>query len=180
MSAGHYHRVSNAINDAFGACKKASSAHNPGMADEQPSFQIDTDWKKQAQEEKRKLAEQAAKAKAAPAPTPSAAGISAPGGGAAPAASAGRRAGRAMPAPGFGSLVQSVMTQILYYLGELSAANGQAAVDLDLAKHHLDTLSMLEDKTKNNLSPDEQNLLDAALYETRTRFVNVASQFLGP
>jgi hypothetical protein len=64
-------------------------------------------------------------------------------------------------------------------LGEL-ASSGQAAIDLDLAKHHLDTLTMLEEKTQNNLSADEQHILDAALYETRTRFVNVASQFLGP
>ena len=53
-------------------------------------------------------------------------------------------------------------------------------MDLDLAKHHLDTLTMLEEKTKNNLSMEEQSILDAALYETRTRFVNVASQLLGP
>jgi hypothetical protein len=146
------------------------------MADEQPTFQIDSDWKKQAQEEKRKLAEQAAAAKAAPAAT----AVAAPTGAAVAPSPAGRRTGRALPPPGFGSLVQSVMTQILYYLGELSAANGQTAIDLDLAKHHLDTLSMLEEKTKNNLSLEEQSILDAALYETRTRFVNVASQFLGP
>jgi hypothetical protein len=85
-----------------------------------------------------------------------------------------------LPQPGFGSLVQSVMTQIFYYLGELASSSGQGGIDLDLARHHLDTLAMLEEKTKNNLSPDEQSILDSALYETRTRFVNVASQFLGP
>jgi hypothetical protein len=139
------------------------------MAEEQSSLHIDTDWKKQAQEEKRKLAE-AAKAKAAtPAPTASAGPV-------APA----RKPGRQLPVPGIGSLIQSVMTQILYYLGELPASGGQAAMDLDLARHHLDTLSMLEEKTKNNLSSEEQSMLDAALYETRTRFVNVASQLLGP
>jgi hypothetical protein len=138
---------------------------------EEHSLHIDSDWKKQAQEEKRKLAEQAAKPKPAAA-TPAASGST--------ASAPPRRAGRTLPAPGFGSLVQSVMTQIFYYLGELSAANGQQTVDLDLAKHHLDTLTMLETKTKNNLTPEEQGILDAALYETRTRFVNAASQFLGP
>jgi hypothetical protein len=146
------------------------------MADEQPSLHIDTDWKKQAQEEKRKLAEQSAQAKeSASTLVAPAAAKGAPSGPVAPT----RKPGRALPAPGFGSLVQSVMTQIFYYLGEL-ASSGQSAIDLDLAKHHLDTLTMLEDKTKNNLSPDEQHILDAALYETRTRFVNVATQFLGP
>jgi hypothetical protein len=147
---------------------------------EEHSFQIDTDWKKQAQEEKRKLAEQAAAAKAKAAPAAAAGSSLSTGSASTPSSPAGRRPGRALPQPGFGSLVQSVMTQILYYLGELAASNGQAPIDLDLAKHHLDTLGMLEEKTKNNLSVDEQALLDTALYETRTRFINVASQFLGP
>lgn len=148
------------------------------MADEQPSLHIDTDWKKQAQEEKRKLAE-AAKAKPVAAmPAPAITGASATAARTGPQAP--RRTGRNLPAPGFGSLVQSVMTQILYYLGELPASGGQAAMDLDLAKHHLDVLSILEEKTKNNLTPEEQTMMDAALYETRTRFVHVASQLLGP
>ena len=144
---------------------------------ESPLIHIDDDWKKQAQEEKRKLAEQSAKAKA---PTPAAPAIAAPAGAATGPIAPPKRPGRTLPAPGFGSLVQSVMTQIFYYLGELSQAGGQQAMDLDLAKHHLDTLTMLEEKTKNNLNEEEQGILDAALYETRTRFVNVASQLLGP
>jgi hypothetical protein len=146
------------------------------MADEPLSLHIDNDWKKQAQEEKRKLAEQSAKAKAPAAAAPV---IAAPPGSTPAPVAPPKRPGRSLPAPGFGSLVQSVMTQIFYYLGELSQG-GQQAMDLDLAKHHLDTLTMLEEKTKNNLSADEQSILDAALYETRTRFVNVASQLLGP
>ena len=155
------------------------------MADELPSLSIDTDWKKQAQEEKRKLAEQAAaKAKGTPAVPPVAgAAVAAPprAGGAAPASSGRRAKGlRDLPPPGFGGLVQSVMTQVLFYLGEIAAAGGQPVLDLDLAKHHLDMLTMLEEKTKGNLSADEVGLLDAALYETRSRFIGVASQLLGP
>jgi hypothetical protein len=150
------------------------------MADEQPSLHIDTDWKKQAQEEKRKLAEAAAKAPAAAPAVSVASSAAAPAASPRTSAVAPRRTGRSLPPPGFGSLVQSVMTQILYYLGELPLSGGQAAMDLDLAKHHLDVLTILEEKTKNNLNPEEQSTLDAALYETRTRFVNVASQLLGP
>jgi hypothetical protein len=145
---------------------------------EESLLHVDTDWKKQAQEEKRKLAE-AAKEKSSPTPA-------APlGGGSAAAPATGqpvvpRRSGRALPAPGFGSLVQSIMTQILFYLGELPSSGGTAGMDLDLAKHHLDVLTILEEKTRGNLTPEEQTMLDAALYETRTRFVNVASQLLGP
>ena len=43
---------------------------------------------------------------------------------------------------------------------------------------HIDTLAVLEEKTANNLSPEEKRLLDSALYETRMRYVNVASQHI--
>src|SRR3954451_7746326 len=83
------------------------------MAEEQPSLHIDTDWKKQAQEEKRRLAEQAAKNRAAtpaappPAPpTPSGSAVPVdPRAAAAPSSpsAAGRRARgqRELPPPGF-------------------------------------------------------------------------------
>jgi hypothetical protein len=147
------------------------------MAEEQPSLHIDTDWKKQAQEEKRKMAEQAAKTK-----EPAVPAASAPASGAAVAVPAGgrRRASRELPPPGIAALIQSLMTQILYYLGDLPSAGGQTIMDVDMAKHQLDTLSILEEKTKNNLTEEEKGLLDAALYETRSRFINVASQLLGP
>jgi Domain of unknown function (DUF1844) len=147
------------------------------MADEKPTIHIDTDWKKQAQEEKRRLVEEAAKnAPIAVAPAPvvsSAASAAAP--------TAGRRPGqREIPPPGFAALVQSIMTQILFYLGEISTSGGAGGIDLDMAKHQIDTLGVLEEKTKNNLTESEKTLLDAALYETRSRFISVASQFLGP
>ena len=101
-----------------------------------------------------------------------------PGSGAT-AGPAGRR-GRELPPPGFPAIVQSMMTQILYYLGDLATSGSQPIVDLDMAKYQLDNLTSLEEKSKNNLDEQEKSLLDAALYETRSRFINVASQFLGP
>jgi hypothetical protein len=47
-----------------------------------------------------------------------------------------------------------------------------------MAKHQIDILGILEDKTKGNLTDEEKHLLDAALYETRMRYVNVASQYV--
>ena len=136
------------------------------MAEEQSSLHIDTDWKKQAQEEKRKLAEQEQKKAAEAQASPQAAR---PG--------AGGRRPRELPPAGFPTLVQSLVTQALFYLGELAPQGGEPAVNLDMAKHQIDTLSVLEEKTKNNLTDEEKHLLDAALYETRMRYVNVASQF---
>jgi hypothetical protein len=149
------------------------------MADEKPSLHVDTDWKKQAQEEKRKLAEKEQQQRAAgPASPAAAASGPAPAGTAAKGAPAQQR--RQLPPASFASLVQTLMTQALYYLGDLSGRGVQGAVDLDMAKHQVDTLAVLEEKTKNNLSDDEKRLLDTALYEVRMRYVSVASQFLGP
>jgi hypothetical protein len=149
------------------------------MSEEKPTIHIDTDWKKQAQEEKRRLVEEAAKSAPAPVTPPAV-----PMAGSATAtavAPTGRRTGqRELPPPGFAALVQSIMTQILFYLGELATSSGAGGIDLDMAKYQLDTLGVLEEKTKNNLTDSEQTLLDAALYETRSRFISVASQFLGP
>ena len=108
------------------------------MPEETPSLHIDTDWKKQAQEEKRRLAEQQKQA----APT------------------IGRCAGRhpnrwcgcrrrrsptrELPPASFATLVQSIVTQALFYLGDLAPRGGEPVVNLDMAKHHIDTLGVLE------------------------------------
>jgi hypothetical protein len=172
------------------------------MAEEQPSgLHIDTDWKKQAQEEKRRLAEEEQKRaaererSAAPSAPAAAAGMGIGAGAGAPAgspASAGAagagpargRAGspgaareRAIPEASFATLVNSLMTQVLLYLGELAPRGVEPQVNLDMAKFNVDLLAVLEEKTKGNLTPDEQKLLDTALYETRMRYVQVASQY---
>jgi hypothetical protein len=147
------------------------------MAEEQPSLHIDTDWKKQAQEEKRRLAEQeqkkaAAAAAAPPKPTPgepAVGGMPRAGGG-----PGGRD--RAMPPASFTTLVQSIVTQILFYLGELTTRGAEPSLNLDMAKHNIDMLGVIEQKTKGNLTEEEQRLLDSALYETRMRYVALAQQ----
>lgn len=140
------------------------------MAEEQPSLHIDTDWKKQAQEEKKRLAEQEQQKAPAAASKP------------APAEPAGMpRAGqsgrtRELPPATFTTLVQSIVTQVLFYLGELSARGAEPSLNLDMAKHNIDMLGVIEEKSKGNLTEEEQRLLDGALYETRMRYVGIAQQ----
>ena len=144
------------------------------MSEEKPSLHIDTDWKRQAQEEKKRLAdEEAQKGK----------GIRRhcrPGGFARrrsrrePRTPAGRGE---MPPANFPTLVQSILTQILFYLGDLTQRGSEPNVNLDMAKHQIDILGVLEEKTRGNLSDEEKQLLDTALYEARMRYVSVASQF---
>jgi Domain of unknown function (DUF1844) len=160
------------------------------MAEERPSLQIDDDWKKQAQEEKRRLAEREQKAAPAPAQAappgagaalagaePGAPAGAAPGSAARGRAPAGRR-GREMPAANFNTLLNSIVTQALLYLGELAPAGSEPMLNLDMAKHQVDMLNVLEEKTRNNLTEEEQHALDSALYETRMRYVNTASQYM--
>lgn len=135
------------------------------MAD-QPSLQIDDDWKKQAQEEKRRLAEQTAAREARAAKVD------------APTAPSARRDEREAPVASFATLVRSIMTQALLYLGDLAVRGGEQMVNLDMARFQIDMLSILEDKCKGNLTADEQRLIDGTLYDLRTRFVSVASQYV--
>ena len=49
----------------------------------------------------------------------------------------------------------------------------QRYVDLDVAKHYIDTLTMLEQKTKGNLSDEETALLNNVVYQLRMNYVQV-------
>jgi hypothetical protein len=154
------------------------------MAEDAPSLHVDTDWKKQAQEEKRRLAEQQVVAKPKePLTVPGPGGAAASSGpsAATPTPSGGRAAaGRdrgPTPVASFSALVQSLVTQILLYLGELEIRGSAGNVNLDMAKLQIDILGVLEEKTKGNLTEEEQNSLNVALYETRMRYVAVASQY---
>jgi len=80
-----------------------------------------------------------------------------------------------MPAITFASFVLSLNTSALYHMGELShPETGQRLVDRELAKHTIDTLVMLADKTKGNLEADENELLTRVLYELKMRFVKLS------
>ena len=50
---------------------------------------------------------------------------------------------------------------------------GHAVVRPDLAKHYIDMLGMLEQKTKGNLTPDEAGMLDGVLHQLRMTFVTI-------
>lgn len=77
-----------------------------------------------------------------------------------------------MPEVSFVSLVLSLNTTALFHMGELAhPESGQKAVDLELAKHTIDTMSMLADKTRGNLDGQENELMTKVLYELKMRFI---------
>src|SRR5688572_29134211 len=146
------------------------------MSEEKPGLHIDLDWKKQAQEEKRKLeeaerqraeeraAQAAAPAPAAVVPTAAAPGaVTAAGGTRAAGKVRGARGERELPQASVASLAQSLVTQTLYYLGDMGGRGGDEMANMDMAKHLIDTLGVVEEKTKGNLTPEEQAFLDTAL-----------------
>lgn len=75
----------------------------------------------------------------------------------------------------FSSFIMSLATQALVQLGEVPPPNGLSLpVDKVAAKHTIDILTMLDEKTRGNLDPGEQHLLSEILYELRVRFVRHA------
>ncbi|MCO5143244.1 MAG: DUF1844 domain-containing protein [Oligoflexia bacterium] len=54
--------------------------------------------------------------------------------------------------------------------------SGKSELDLDLAQQNIDLLELIQTKTKNNLTPDEEKLLERVLYEVRTKFIEVKAR----
>jgi hypothetical protein len=82
-----------------------------------------------------------------------------------------------MPEVTFTAFVMSLNTSALFHLGEISdPATGKKEQDLVLVKHTIDTLQLLEEKTKGNLTDEEQDLLRNALYDLKMRYVAKTSQ----
>jgi hypothetical protein len=140
---------------------------NVPKGEEKPKIIVDDDWKAQAKAEKEKLAQQVESSKSA---TP--AGTGAPGDEGTAA-----KGTRELPHASFTTLVSSLVTQVFLALGGLEDPKTKRRyVDLELARHHIDTLTVLEEKTHGNLTEDEKKLLDKALYETRMQYVQLAQR----
>ena len=75
-----------------------------------------------------------------------------------------------------GSLYMSAMLQ----LGLMHEQGGQPRVDLIGARQTIDTLSLLSEKTKGNLTGAEENFLQNCLYELRMAYVEVTNALAHP
>lgn len=76
-----------------------------------------------------------------------------------------------LPEPSMSTLFQMLSTQAILALGLMPGLNGQTTVRLPLARHFIDLLSLLQSKTKGNLTGNEDRLLEATLHELRMAFV---------
>ena len=83
--------------------------------------------------------------------------------------------GEQLPALDFSTLVLSLSHSALLHLGDApDPTSGARAVDLTLARQTIDLLAVLQDKTRGNLTGEEESLLSNVLLELRMRYVEVA------
>lgn len=72
----------------------------------------------------------------------------------------------------FGTFVVSLASSAAFALGEAVPPGGGAPEkNLPLAKQTIDLIALLQDKTRGNLTDEEQRLIETVLYDLRLRFV---------
>lgn len=69
----------------------------------------------------------------------------------------------------------SLGSSAFVHLGDARSPEGETAPDLALARQTIDILGMLQEKTKGNLTPEEDKFLDALLVDLRLRYVAKSS-----
>ena len=122
---------------------------------EEKKIIVDEDWKQEAQREKEILAaqEEAEKKKTQEE----------------------KKARGPLPKGNFAGLVSMLTTQALFALGLLQVKGQEKKEpDLEMAKYNIDMLETLEEKTKGNLTKEEETILANYLNELRMGYVKVA------
>ena len=72
----------------------------------------------------------------------------------------------------FSTFILSLSSTALVHMGEVpEPETGQTRPDLLAAKHTIDILAMLKDKTAKCLDADETQLIDGILYDLRMKYV---------
>lgn len=80
-----------------------------------------------------------------------------------------------LPEVNFNSLIFSLSSSALLHLGEIAdPQTGEKRKDIALAKHTIDTIAMLKEKTQGNLNEEEEKFLESILTDLRWRYVRAA------
>jgi len=83
----------------------------------------------------------------------------------------------AEPEVTFTTFMVGLSTQALAALGEISdPVSGAPSKDLQAAQQLIDIIGMLREKTRGNLDPDEDGLIEAILFDLRMKYVELARQ----
>jgi len=80
-----------------------------------------------------------------------------------------------LPEIDFTHFILSLSSSALIQLGEIQDPfTKKSAKNLPLAKQTIDLIGMLKEKTKGNLTPEEEKVIDYVLYDLRMRYVKAA------
>jgi len=125
---------------------------------EEKKIIVDEDWKQEAKKEKDILeAEEKSEEKEAPEPE--------------------EKSERGpLPKGDFAALISMLVTQAFYALGAIKIEGQEKGADLELARYNIDMLETLEEKTKGNLSENEEKVLSNTLNEIRMAYVKISEQ----
>lgn len=87
----------------------------------------------------------------------------------------GQKEGIPFPEITFSNFIFSLTTQALIQLGEIQDPESKEPIkSLPLAKQTIDLIGMLEEKTRGNLTKEEEALINNALYDLRMRYVKAS------
>ena len=134
---------------------------------DKPKIIVDEDWKSQVEAERAAAREKPSATAPPPHPTADsmAEAIS-------QAASAIEPPDTPLPPPSLTFLFTTLATQAMIALGQVpNPITGKVDIRLNQAKHYIDTLGLLEEKTAGHRSADESTLLDELLHQLRMAFV---------
>lgn len=82
-----------------------------------------------------------------------------------------------LPEVTMSTFIFSLSSSALLHLGEIPDPETQTTqVNLPLAKQIIDTIGMLQEKTKGNLDSDEESFLKSVLYDLRLRYVQKSTK----
>lgn len=138
----------------------------------EPKIIVDDDWKAQVEKEKAGLMNEGADSDSDSAPISESEQARPPEQGSAEQGSAPEE----MPAPppaSFEVMISMMFTQAMAMLGQIpDPTTGQSSVNKPYAKHYIDTLEMLGEKTQGNLTDDESKMLSEAMHALRMAYVS--------
>ncbi len=80
----------------------------------------------------------------------------------------------------FERFLASLYMTAMLQLGLMREQGGQPRIDIIGARQTIDTLSLISEKTKSNLTPVEENFLQNSLYELRMAYVEVTNALARP
>lgn len=110
-----------------------------------PKIHVDNDWKSQVEAEKEQIKKEMESA----------------------------QVDAEMPPASLPILVSTLATQAMLAMGLVPDPTGNVKPDRAVAKHMIDLLGMLEEKTKGNATKEEESMLTETLHQLRMAFVSI-------